>query len=157
MRVFFRSFVYALSGIAKGIQEERNLRFHFCIAVYVYLFSLFYEFSRQEYVLLTIMVAGVIALELVNSALERAVSKPSPEEYVTAGVVKDMAAGAVFVFSIGSAVGGVFLFWDIQVFSNITSFFIINPLLLFLLLFLLAVSVWFVFFFGRTDNKKKKQ
>ena len=55
-----------------------------------------YEFTRVEYCLITIMmVGGVMALELVNSSPERAVERPVPERYMTAGAVKDMAAGAV--------------------------------------------------------------
>ena len=70
------------------------MRFHLCAAFYVYLFSLFYGFGKTEYILITLMVCGVLALELVNSSLERTVERPAPDRYMTAGVVKDMAAGA---------------------------------------------------------------
>ena len=100
---FLHSFRYAVQGVRTALREERNLRFHVCAAFYVYVFSLFYEFTRAEYCLITIMVGGVMALELVNSSLERAVERPVPERYMTAGAVKDMAAGAVLVFSIASA------------------------------------------------------
>ena len=92
---FLHSFRYAVQGVRTALREERNLRFHVCAAFYVYVFSLFYEFTRAEYCLITIMVGGVMALELVNSSLERAVERPVPERYMTAGAVKDMAAGAV--------------------------------------------------------------
>lgn len=153
MRSFFRGFVYALNGIRAGIQKERNLRFHLCAAVYVYVLSLFYSFTATQYCLLTILVAGVIALELVNSALERAVSRPSPERYVTAGVVKDMAAGAVLVFSIAAAVCGAFLFWDTVIFGEIFAYFAAHPMLLVLLAASLAFSYWFIFWYNRKANK----
>ena len=70
------------------------MRFHLCAAFYVYLFSLFYGFGKTEYILITLMVCGVLALELVNASLERTVERPAPDRYMTAGVVKDMAAGA---------------------------------------------------------------
>ena len=73
---FLHSFRYAVQGVRTALREERNLRFHVCAAFYVYLFSLFYEFTRVEYCLITIMVGGVMALELVNSSLERAVERP---------------------------------------------------------------------------------
>ena len=107
---FVDSFLYAAQGIRTAVREERNMRFHLCAAFYVYLFSLFYGFGKTEYILITLMVCGVLALELVNSSLERTVERPAPDRYMTAGVVKDMAAGAVLVFSIGCAVCGAVLF-----------------------------------------------
>lgn len=87
---FVDSFLYAAQGIRTAVREERNMRFHLCAAFYVYLFSLFYGFGKTEYILITLMVCGVLALELVNSSLERTVERPAPDRYMTAGVVKDI-------------------------------------------------------------------
>ena len=65
---FVDSFLYAAQGIRTAVREERNMRFHLCAAFYVYLFSLFYGFGKTEYILITLMVCGVLALELVNSS-----------------------------------------------------------------------------------------
>lgn len=142
---FADSFFYAAQGIRTAIREERNMRFHLCAGLYVYLFSLFYDFGRTEYILITLMVAGVLALELVNSSLERTVERPSPERYMTAGVVKDMAAGAVLVFSIGCAVGGVLLFWDIAAFKRMFGFFTAKPWFAVLLAASLVIAWRFIF------------
>ena len=120
---FYASFLYAAQGVRTALREERNMRFHLCTAFYVYLFSMFYDFTKTQYCILTVMIVGVLALELVNSSLERTVERPTPDRYCTAGVVKDMAAGAVLVFSIGCAVCGVLLFWDVDVFKTIFWFF----------------------------------
>lgn len=149
-RRFLDSFRYAAQGIRTTIREERNMRFHVCIAFYVYLFSAFYDFGRVEYTLITLMVCGVMALEIVNSSLERAVDRPSPDRYVLAGVVKDMAAGAVLVYSIGSAVGGVLLFWDVQVFRNVVLFFITYPLAAIALIGSLIAAGFFIL--GKEDK-----
>ncbi|MEG1873219.1 MAG: diacylglycerol kinase family protein [Ruthenibacterium sp.] len=142
---FFDSFRYAANGIFTAVQQERNMRFHLCTAVYVYLFSAFYNFGKTEYAILTVLVCGVLALELINSSLERTVERPSPERYQSAGVVKDMAAGAVLVYSIGAAVCGALLFWDVSVFKTMLTFFMQYPLALICLLASLALSGWFVF------------
>lgn len=91
------------------------------------------------------MVSGMIALELVNSSLERTVEHPTPDRYCTAGVVKDMAAGAVLVFSIGCVVCGVLLFWRPPVLQQILHFFLNQPFALFALLLSLVCSWLFVF------------
>lgn len=155
MKSFVRSFVYAANGIKTAILEERNLRFHICVAVYVYIFSFFYNFGRTEYAVLTVLIVGVIALELVNSAFERSVSRPAPEQYRTAGAVKDIAAGAVLVYCIGAVVCGVFLFWDIAVFSRIIAYFTGHIPVLIILVISIIFCAWFIFGLGSFLNKRR--
>lgn len=143
---FFAGFRYAYTGIVTAIREERNLRFHMCAAFYVYLFSMFYGFDKTQYVLITIMVCGVLALELINSSIERTVDRPAPDRYMTAGVVKDMAAGAVLVFSLGAAVCGVLLFWDFAVFRRMWTFFTENLWALGAVILSLVPAYLFVFY-----------
>ena len=56
-------------------------------------------------------VAAVLALELVNSAIERAVDKPDTTHWWTAGAAKDMAAGAVLVMAVGTLIVALCVFW----------------------------------------------
>lgn len=142
---FIDSFLYAANGFVTALREERNLRFHLCTAFYVYLFSMFYNFSKLEYAVITLMIVSVMALELVNSSLERAVDRPAPERYLSAGAVKDMAAAAVLVFSIGCAVGGVLLFWDVTVFAAMLAFFSRHILALVCLLASMVCAALFIF------------
>ncbi|MEG0338980.1 MAG: diacylglycerol kinase family protein [Oscillospiraceae bacterium] len=144
-RDFFNGFRYAFSGIRRAIKEERNLRFHLCAAFYVYLFSLFYNFTRIEYVAITIIIGVVLALELVNSSIERTQEKPKPYMYMTAGAVKDMAAGAVLIFCIAGVICGIILFWDIDVFIKIYLYFKSHLIMLIPLIISLLVARAFVF------------
>ena len=59
--------------------------------------------------------------------------------------MKDMAAGAVLVFSIGCAVCGAVLFWDVAAFRRMFAFFAARPLLAVLLAASLAVAWQFIF------------
>ena len=108
MRRFLRGFRYAWAGIVAAVRTERNFRFHLCAAAYVLWFSQYYTFTRVEYALLALCIGGVMALELVNSAHWRA-----------AGSAKDMAAGAVLVFSTAAVVVGLCLFGDWNVLCRI--------------------------------------
>lgn len=156
MKNFVRSFVYAANGVKTAILEERNLRFHICVAVYVYVFSLFYDFGRAEYAVLTVLIVGVLALELVNSAFERSVSRPAPEQYRTAGAVKDIAAGAVLVYCIGAVVCGIFLFWDTAVFAKIFTYFSEHSGVLIILIISIVICAGFIFGLGPILNKRKE-
>lgn len=157
MRSFLKGFVYAAKGIGIAVKQERNLRFHLCAGSFVFLLSLFYKFNRGEYALLCVLVAGVFALEMTNTALERVVHKPKPERYHLAGVVKDVAAGAVLMFCIGAVAAGLFLFWDPAVFYSIYLFFAGRPYLILVLAAYLALCTWFVFGYNRPQNGKENK
>ena len=92
---FARGFVYAYNGIRAAVQEERNFRFHLCAAFYAFAAAFWAE----------------LALELVNSAIERAVDKPDTTHWWSAGAAKDMAAGAVLVMAVGTLVVAFCVFW----------------------------------------------
>ena len=117
------SFVYAGRGIAYCIRHERNIRIHLVALLYVLYFSTFYDFGRTEYALLILTCASVIALELLNTAIEVVIDKVSPRFNVFAMMGKDIAAGAVLVGAIGSVIIGVILFWDTTKFAEIFNYF----------------------------------
>ena len=148
---FFKSFGWAGQGFVSAVRQERNLRFDLCAAVYAYAFSLFYRFSALEYAVLSGFVFGVIALELVNSAIERAVDCAEPRKNERARNAKDMAAGGVLAFCLGAVVAGVALFWDVTVFAAIGAWFAARPWMLALLALSLAAAFCFVFLYG-TDK-----
>lgn len=155
LQSFFRGFVYAAKGIAAAVQQERNFRFHICAALYVYVFSIFYHFSAIEYIVLTLVVVGVMAFELINSAVERVVDIACPAQAPLAGLAKDMAAGGVLVFSIGAAVCGIFLFGNKQGLLSIYTFFTTNIIWLVVFVCSIILCSWFIFGYNSTDEKRK--
>lgn len=123
MKSFFKAFVYAWQGIAHTVKTQRNFRFHIAAMVYVMAFSLFYELTRGEYVLLALTFSSVISAELINTAIEAAVDLCSPEQHRLAKIAKDAAAGAVLAAAIFAVVVGVLLFGDIAVMKEIFGYF----------------------------------
>ncbi len=107
---FARGFVYAWNGICAAVKEERNFRFHLCASFYAFVAAYWAGLSAVETALIALCVAAVMALELMNSAVERAVDKPDTTHWWTAGAAKDMAAGAVLVMAIGTVIVAVCLF-----------------------------------------------
>ena len=100
----------SFSRIRAAAQEERNFRFHLCAACYALLASWLAELAAAEWCLIVLCIAAVLALELVNSAVERAVDKPDTTHWWSAGAAKDMAAGAVLVMAAGCLTVGLCLF-----------------------------------------------
>lgn len=128
------------------------MRVHLCVACYVLLFSLFYPFGVVEYALLFLCIGGVIALELVNTAIEQAVGQPDPAHWRAAGTAKDAAAGAVLVYSIASAAVGIALFWQPTVLKQIFHWFSVHFIAFILLLASVFLSIHFIF---KTKRKGK--
>ena len=104
---FGRGFVYAWNGIRAAVQEERNFRFHLCAACYAAILGMLADLSCMEWALLAFCITAVLGMELMNSAVERAVDKPDTTHWWSAGAAKDMAAGAVLIVALGAlAIGG---------------------------------------------------
>ncbi len=117
------SFVYAGRGIAYCVRHERNIRIHISALIYVLYFSSFYSFSKAEYAVLILTCAVVMALELINTAIEVVIDKVSPKFSVFAMMGKDVAAGGVLVGAVGAVTVGIILFWDTDVFLEIFRYF----------------------------------
>lgn len=135
-RPFFRSFLYAGRGIRASIRQ-RNMRFHLSAAALVTAFALVYRLTAAEYGLLFFTIGGILALEMVNSAIEALTDLVSPEYHPLAGLAKDLAAGAVLAGALASAAVGAALFFH---FPKLT-----DTLLLILTSWRLAVFLALIF------------
>ncbi len=145
MKKFLNSFRYAGKGVIYAIKHEQNMRVHMCVAFYIMLFAPFFTFTKAELCILAICTCGVLALETVNSAIERAVANPAPGSFYIAGVVKDLAAGAVLLFSFGALVCGLVLFWQPLGVAAALSFYLSSPLRMALLGLSFAGAAYFIF------------
>ncbi len=154
MKAFLLGFVYAWQGILSAVKQERNMRFHLCVGGYVLFFSTFYPLSAVEYAVMYLCIGGVLALELVNTAVERFVDKLIQTQNNDARFIKDVAAGAVLVFCISTVFCGFLLFWDTDIILEIIAWMGGSWLRVMLLLGSLVFSIWFVFFFGNKRIKK---
>ncbi|HCA05416.1 MAG TPA: diacylglycerol kinase [Ruminococcaceae bacterium] len=144
MKKQLKSFGYAFGGIARAICTEAHMRFHLVAAFYVLIFSLFYNFSAAQYAVLLILIALIIAAELLNTAIENVCDLVTSEQNSHVKIAKDMAAGAVLVLSIAAAVIACVFFINLKVIAEIFGFFASNPLLLALLIISAVAAVIFV-------------
>ncbi|NJN73567.1 MAG: diacylglycerol kinase family protein [Limnothrix sp. RL_2_0] len=99
----FTSFRYAWQGITYATRTQRNFRLHLCVAVVVWVICWLLSLSFLETAVLTAMVALVLTLELLNTALESVVDLTVQQNYhELAKIAKDCAAGAVLIGAIAS-------------------------------------------------------
>lgn len=110
MKKFLRSFTYAAAGVVHCIKMERNFRVHLLALVLVVIAGILTKISLVEWLIILIFIAGVLALELVNTAIERVVDLVTTELHPLAKQAKDVAAGAVLIFALGSFIAAMFIF-----------------------------------------------
>lgn len=106
------SFNYAVSGIITALQTEKHMRVHYGIALTVIIGSLFWDFSKIEFLILLFAISLVIVAEMINTALEVVVDMITKDYHPLAKLAKDVAAGSVLVASLNSIVVGYILFFD---------------------------------------------
>lgn len=109
LRKYLRSFGYAFEGIITA-SKEQNLKSHIVSAVIVILAGYFTGLSRTEWYIVLLLIALMFALEMINTAIERVVDLASPNFHPLAKQAKDIAAGAVLVFALFSAIIGLLIF-----------------------------------------------
>ena len=151
-----KSFYCAGRGIAFCLRHERHIRVHLVMTAYVMYFATFYDFSKNDYAVLILTCAAVIAMEIINTAVEVVIDKVSPRYNIFAMIGKDIAAGAVLFAAVGAIAVGIFMFWDpaafVRIFEYFTSDFI-KPLIL---LATVVVAILFILHAKprKTGNKR---
>ncbi|MGV3488026.1 MAG: diacylglycerol kinase family protein [Tuberibacillus sp.] len=105
-----KSFQVAFEGIFQAFSSERNMKIHGAFAVVVIALAAYFRIRYQDWLILLLLIAIVISLELVNTAIERAVDLISPNDHPLAKAAKDMAAGAVLTMVIASIIIGGCIF-----------------------------------------------
>ena len=111
MKTFLKSFIYAWEGLLDGFKHGRNMKSHGLSALVVLIAGWFTGLSQIEWMIIFIVIAGIMALELMNTAVEYVVDLVTSEFHPLAKKAKDIAAGSVLVFAMASAIIGCVIFF----------------------------------------------
>ena len=106
----YKSFGYSFQGIFNTIRTERNIKIHCAAAILVTIFGIWLQISKTEWMICFILFGLILALELVNTAVEATVDLFTEERKPLAKKAKDAAAGAVLIVAIFAAVIGILIF-----------------------------------------------
>ena len=107
---FWQSLSFAFAGLRYAFRSQRNLRIHVMVSALVVIAGLALRINRLEWAVVAAMIALVIGLELLNTAIEALVDLASPSPHPLARVAKDTAAAATLVAALGSVVVGLIIF-----------------------------------------------
>ncbi|MEB3341013.1 diacylglycerol kinase family protein [Okeania sp.] len=97
----FNSFKYAWAGLSYTFQTQRNFRIHTFIGTLAISLSILLKLQPIETVVILLTIGLVLAMELLNTAIESLVDLTVKQHYhELAKIAKDCAAGAVLVSAI---------------------------------------------------------
>lgn len=102
---------YAVSGIVHAWRTQRNLRIQVALGAIAFVIFGSLRVPPLALALLALTIAFVLAMEIMNTALEALVDLASPQLHPLAKIAKDAAAGAVLVSAVGAAAVGGLLLW----------------------------------------------
>ena len=106
----FSSFMYASRGVINLLKSEQNARIHLIFAIAVATFAYLLSVTRIEAIILFFAVTLVIAMEIINTAIEKLLDITKPEKTKAVEFIKDAMAGAVLITSIIALVVTVLIF-----------------------------------------------
>lgn len=97
------SFKYAWSGLSYAFQTQRNFRIHLIIGTLALSLGVFLHLKLVEIAVIVLTSALVLALELLNTAIESVVDLTVKHTYhELAKIAKDCAAGAVLIAALAA-------------------------------------------------------
>ncbi|MDN3493004.1 diacylglycerol kinase family protein [Winogradskyella bathintestinalis] len=95
-----KSIGFAFKGMLILIKTEASIQVQLFITIVVTFAGFYFEISRTEWLIQITIIGLVISIEGMNTAVEYIADFVHPEYHKKIGLIKDVAAGAVFIASI---------------------------------------------------------
>ncbi|NVN96189.1 MAG: diacylglycerol kinase family protein [Bacteroidetes bacterium] len=105
-----KSFIYAFKGVKFVFLSQHNMWIHIVLAFIAVTLGFVLGINIFEWVAVIFSIGFVLSMEIFNSAIETLVDLTSPNYNEKAGKIKDMAAGAVLISAITTAIIGAIIF-----------------------------------------------
>ena len=111
-RPFNERLAFAIAGLREAWRRENSLRTHGVFAGLAFLALLIIRPPAIWWALVAVVIAMVIALEMLNAAIEAVIDLLHPAEHPEIKFAKDAIAGAVLTISFASLIAALALFVD---------------------------------------------
>lgn len=105
-----KSLGFALKGAIKLITTEHSVMVQSSLAVIMIIAGFIFHISREEWMLQILAFGLVLAIEGLNTAVEKIADFIHPEFHDRIGFIKDIAAGAVFFAAMAAVAVGLLIY-----------------------------------------------
>ena len=109
---FYKSCKYSLTGLVTSIKTERSLHLLLLASAFVYLVCFMLEVSIDHIILITLLVVFLLAMELMNTAIEHTVDMVTKEYHPLAKKAKDCGSAASFGIACLTIVIVLYIFYQ---------------------------------------------
>lgn len=98
----YKSIGYALKGMLLLIKTEASIQVQTSIAILLTIAGFYFNISLTEWMFQTFAIVLVLSIEALNTGLEKICDFVHEDFEYRIGFIKDIAAGAVAIASLGS-------------------------------------------------------
>ncbi len=105
-----KSVGYAFKGAFMLITTEASIKVQLLLGILVTIAGFYFNLSTTEWIIQTLVIALIIVLEGLNTAIEELADFVHPNYHKKIGLIKDLSAGAVFIFAIAAAIVGCLIY-----------------------------------------------
>ncbi|MBD1421740.1 diacylglycerol kinase [Sphingobacterium chuzhouense] len=98
------SFKYAIEGLLHLIRQEPNARIHIIAAIVAIMCGWYFDIDKSEWLAVILCIGIVFTTEIINTAVEHICDYISPAYHHKIKIIKDLAAAAVLISALMSAV-----------------------------------------------------
>lgn len=105
-----QGFSYALTGLKLAWAQELNFRIEVVCAAGAVALGALLHISHVAFGVIVLVISCVLAVEVLNTALEELCDKFQPTHDPHIAKIKDLAAAAVLLVSIGAGIVGILIF-----------------------------------------------
>lgn len=92
----FKSIGFAFKGMIKLITTEHSVMVQFSLGILLTMAGFYFDISATEWMFQILAIGFVLAIEGLNTAVEKIADFIHPDYHERIGFIKDIAAGAVF-------------------------------------------------------------
>lgn len=105
-----KSIEYAFKGAVLLVKTEASIQIQLIIAFLVTAAGFYFNISTNEWLAQIMAIGLVMSIEGINTAIENIANFIHPERHHKIGIIKDIAAGAVFIAAIFAVIIGLIIY-----------------------------------------------
>lgn len=106
-----KSIEFAFRGAILLIKTEASIKIQVFIGVLMTVIGFFVGLNPTEWILQTLTIGLIISIESINTVIEEIADFIHPEYHPKIGLIKDLAAGAVFIFAVIAIIVGCIIYF----------------------------------------------
>ena len=110
---------FAWNGLKTVVKTEKNFQFHLIATALVIIIGVVCRLNGVEWSIIFLAIGLVLVAEMINTVVEKMIDYIKPDLHPQAGVIKDMAAGAVLVAALIAIIIG-FLVYLPKIYTLVT-------------------------------------